>query len=167
MAEEIDTFLAEIALAQLAIQLMFSEEEENLPQMILVVGGVLAVHQDVVKIDDDELVKQIVEDIVHQRHKSRRSVSQAKRENSKLKMSKTRAKSCLVNISRSDADLVVSGTEINFGKDLGTLELVHEVIDTREGIPVLDGVLVECTVIDAEMESSFLLVDEKNWSTER
>src|SRR6185295_13436994 len=146
---------------------MFSEEEENLPQMISVVGGILAVHQDVVKIDDDELVKQIVEDFVHQRHKSRRSVSQAERENSKLKMSKTRAKSRLMNVSRSDADLVVPGTEIDFGKDLGTLEVVHKVIDTRKEILVLDGVFVECTVIDAETESSFLLVDEKNWSTER
>ena len=72
-----------------------------------------------------------------------------------------------MNVSRSDVDLVVPGTEIDFGKDLGTLELVHKVIDARKGIPVLDGVLVECTVIDAETESSFLLVDEKNWITER
>src|SRR6185295_7679132 len=105
--------------------------------MILVVRGILAVNQDVIKIDNDELVKQIVEDIVHQRHKSRRSVSQAERENSKFKMSKMRAKSRLVNVSRSDADLVVPKTEIDFGKDLGTLELVHKIIDTREGTPVL------------------------------
>jgi len=72
-----------------------------------------------------------------------------------------------MNISRSDADLVVPGAEIDFGKDLSTLELVHEVIDAREGVPVLDGILVKCTVIDAEAESSFLLVDEENWSTER
>ena len=108
-----------------------------------------------------------MKDIVHQRHKSCRSVSQAERENSKLKMSKMRAKNYLVNVSRSDADLIVPRTEIDFGKDLGTLKLVHKVIDVRKRVPILDGIFVKCTVIDAEVESSFLLVDEENWSTER
>ena len=66
-----------------------------------------------------------------------------------------------------DADLVVSGSEIDLAENLGSVELVYEVVDLRKRVPVLDSLLVEGTVVYTKAESSIFLVDKEYWSAKR
>jgi hypothetical protein len=49
-----------------------------------------------------------------------------------------------------NTDLVVASPEIKGGEHCGTMEHVHDLIDTWEGVAVLDSGIVESTVVDAE-----------------
>ena len=56
------------------------------------------------------------------------------------------AEGCFLNIVWVDAYLVVPRTKVNLGEDLGVMDLVHEVVNAWDGIPVFLGNLVEAAV---------------------
>ena len=66
-------------------------------------------------------------------------------------------------VSISDADIVVSPSDVKFGEDLGIFHLVNEILDQWEGIGIFDGVGVDISVILAWLEGvrSILLIDEE------
>jgi hypothetical protein len=69
-------------------------------------------------------------------------IGQPKRHHLILEMAISGSESRFLNVILMDPDLVVPRTEINLGKDLGTMESVYQVINQWDGEPVLDGDLV-------------------------
>ena len=70
---------------------------------------------------------------------------------------------CLPLVSISDADIVISPLDIEFGEDLGILHLINEILDQREGVGIFDSVGVDISVVLAWSEGvgSVLLIDEE------
>ena len=116
--------------------------------------------QDVIEVHDDELVEEWLEDLIHGTHECSRSVGQAKREDSPLEVTVTSAKRGLVHILIFNADLVVARAKVNLGEDARAHETIDELFDARERILVLDGDLVQRTVIDSHEETAILLARE-------
>src|SRR3954447_20083888 len=58
MAQVLDSGLEELTFGCFAIELVFEEESEDLVQVFMVVGIVLAVYEDVVNVYDDTFVEE-------------------------------------------------------------------------------------------------------------
>ena len=66
-----------------------------------------------------------------------------------------------------DSNLMITHTEIKFGEYLGTFELFEQLIDVGKWVFLLDGLLVQWTVIDTKSVRSILLLHKKNTTTPR
>ena len=66
-------------------------------------------------------------------------------------------------VSISDADIVVSPSDVELGEDLGVFHLINEILDQREGVGIFDSVGVDISVVLAWSEGvgSVLLIDEE------
>src|SRR6185369_6765612 len=73
------------------------------------------------------------------------------------------AKCCLGDVFIFNADLMVTGIQVNLGKILGTDKLIHEFVYAGQRVPVLDGNFVQGTIIDTKSEGTFFLMDEQYW----
>ena len=71
-------------------------------------------------------------------------------------------KRCLRYIFGCDAYLVIATPEIDLTEILRTLETIEEFVNTRQRIAVLDGHVVECTVVDTHAHLATLLLHEEN-----
>ena len=68
---------------------------------------------------------------------------------------------CLGNIFLCDPDLVVARSQIDLAEDLSAVEPVYKLIDSRERVPILDHLFVECSIVYAHSEiAAFLLHKE-------
>ena len=55
-------------------------------------------------------------------------------------------------VSISDANVVVSPSDVKFGEDLGVFYLIDEILDQWEGIGIFDSVSVNISVVLAGSE---------------
>ena len=62
---------------------------------------------------------------------------------------------------------MITHTEIKLGEYLGTFELFEQLIDVGKWVFVLDGLLVQWTVINTKSVRSILLLHKKNTTTPR
>ena len=69
------------------------------------------------------------------------------------------------NILFTNANLMITHTEIKLGEYLGTLKLLEKLIDVGKWILVLDCPLVQWTVVDTKSVRAILLLDKKNTTT--
>jgi hypothetical protein len=58
------------------------------------------------------------------------------------------------------AHLVIPGAKVKFGEEGNVVEFIEKLIHDRDGELVLDGVLVQGSVVDAEVSRFVLLLDE-------
>src|ERR1044071_9865007 len=68
------------------------------------------------------------------------------------------AKSSLLNVSFPDAQLVITGPQINLRIVTRALELVKEIINARQTVTILDGHFVQLTIINTHAKTSVLLL---------
>ncbi len=65
-------------------------------------------------------------------------------------------------VSFSDADVVVSGSEIDFGVDAGGAKAIKKVADEGDRIAVLLGDTIESAIVEAKPEGSVFLLREED-----
>lgn len=128
----------------------------------LVLYFVLTEDEDVIKIDDDDGVEFVPEDVVHETHEAGWGVRQSKRKDEELVEAISSSKRGLVDIILMDLDLVVSRAEVDLTEDLGIMESVKQLVDSRQWVCVLDCLFVKGTVINAHAEITFLLAYKQN-----
>ena len=68
--------------------------------------------------------------------------------------------SCFGDVLIPYSDLMVPRVKISLGKVFGTPQFVHEFINPRDGIPVFNGLFVECSIVDAHLQCTILLLDQ-------
>jgi len=120
--------------------------------------------QHVIHIDDQPSFRyHILENEVHKRLKSRRTVAKAEEHDERLEEAEGRDERRLPGVFSLDPDIVIPPTDIHLCKVLGSLELIHQVANKWERIGILDGVLVEISVILAGAKITVLLRDEEEW----
>lgn len=64
-----------------------------------------------------------------------------------------------------DFQLIITRSEVNLGKETGSLKLGKKVINCRDRILILDDDLVQLAVIYAHSERSIFLTHKENWCT--
>src|ERR1043165_7285156 len=82
-------------------------------------------------------------------------------------MAITSAKSSLLDVSFPDAQLVITGPQINLRVVARALKLVKEIINARKRITILDGHFVQLTMIYTHAKTSVLLLHKQNRSSPR
>jgi len=70
-------------------------------------------------------------------------------------------------ITGSDADLVVTGFQVELRKDFRSADAVHHLVDTRQRVTVLDRDIVQFAVINDWSVGSILFPNEEHRSGDR
>ena len=138
--------------------MVLPESVEDLLKVLQVICPTFAENEDVIKIYDHKIIGGRMQYIVHQSHESCWSISQAKRHDQPFKKTLYRLEGSLPNIGLFDWDLLVARFQINFAKELGSLELVKEVINSRDWVPISDCDFFKGFVIDTESPYPIILL---------
>ena len=69
-------------------------------------------------------------------------------------------KCCLPLMAGGNANVVVTGTQVEFGLDAGCPELVNKVRDQWYRVPILLGNLVEVPKVNTELKGAIFLLGE-------
>jgi hypothetical protein len=100
--------------------------------------------------------------MIHAGLKGSWCIDKAKRHNKELIVSKMASEGCLVHSLLPCPDLMVSKAQINFGEVYCPMQFIQYFIYSGNEVSVLDGSLIQCSVIYAHAHSSILLFDQHN-----
>jgi len=125
------------------------------------VGGPrVAEDQDVIEEDEDAVMQERPEDVVHDCLERGQGISQPERHDQELVEPIMRLKRRLGNVSGEHPDLVVPRAEVQLGEEAGSEQLVEELIHHWDGVGVLNGDGVQGAVVDTETSQTIGLLEE-------
>ena len=104
-----------------------------------------------------------MEDVVHKVLKCGRPICMSHWHDKKFKGAIAGPKHCFPFVTRGNANIVVTGTQVKFGVDFGRAELVNEVCDQWYGVLILSGNLVEVPKVDTEPKGAIFLFGKYGW----
>jgi hypothetical protein len=116
--------------------------------MLRMLFFIFGIDQYVVNEDHDKLVQLQHEYRVHQVHEMCRSIGESKRHNQILVQPVLGGEDSLRDIFWTDLDLMITRTEINLGKNSCTGKLIIENVDAGQWIFVLDGDVIQRSVVN-------------------
>ena len=128
---------------------MFSKSLEYTSGAFMMEGDVIfGMDSHVIHVDFKPLLREhICEDVVHKGLKGGGSVTESKEHDSGFKESHGGDESGFPLIFLSDANVVISPTNVEFGEQGGFFHVVNELRDQGEGIGISDGVGVQVAVV--------------------
>ena len=128
---------------------MFSESLEHTSGALMMEGDVIfGVDSHVIHVDFKPLLwKHICEDVVHEGLKGGGGITESKEHDSWFKESHGGDESGLPLIFLSDANVVISPMNVEFGEQGGFFHVVDEFRDQGERIGISDGVGVQVAVV--------------------
>ena len=108
----------------------------------------LSKDKDVVQIDDYmSFVHKPSECFIHVTLKGGRGVGETKEHNCWFEESLISPESCLPLITFFDPDVIISPSDIKFGKEARVLGLVNEFLDQWQRVLILDRHVIELSII--------------------
>ena len=99
----------------------------------------------------------ISENMIHECLKSGRSVTEPKKHYGGFKEAKRGDERCFPLIFLPDANVVVTPSNIEFGKQCRVLHVINQLRDEGEGISIANSVGVEISIILTRSQGSVLL----------
>ena len=102
----------------------------------------VAIHNNIVKINHNKMIKVRSKYLFHKGAKYGRCVCKAKGYDKELVGSISHHACCLWLMSLKDAHLIVPRPQIQLGKPLGTTKLIKDVDNVRSGVLIPDGDLI-------------------------
>ena len=118
----------------------------------------------VIQVDDDmPLVDEVPEDVVHHPLEGRWGVAESKEHDRGLIQTLIGPEGCLPLVVLLDANVVVPPLYVQLGEVLCIAMLVYQLLDERQWVPVLDGVLIELLAVLDGSEGAAALEDEEEW----
>ena len=126
--------------------------------MVVQCEVILGVYPQVVHIDlEPSFGDHIGENVVHERLESGRGVAEPKKHYGGFKETKRGDECHFPLIFLSDADIVITPSNIEFGEQCGVLHVIDQLRDEGERISVANSVGVEISIILTRSQSSVLL----------
>src|SRR5215471_6411135 len=123
----------------------------------------LGKHENIIQIDyNDSFSYQLPENIIHHCLEGGRTVGESKEHDQGLKKTTICPKSCFPLISRFNANIIESPTNVELGEVLGTLELINELRNEWERVLVLHSNCIEGLVVLNQSEGPILLLNEED-----
>ena len=128
---------------------MFSKVGKDATSVMVVQCEViLGVYSQIIHIDlEPSFGDHIGKNVVHECLKGRRGVAESKKHYSGFKETKRGDERCFPLIFLSDANVVITPSNIEFGEQCGVLHIIDQLRDEGERIPVADSVGVEISII--------------------
>ena len=90
---------------------------------------------------------------MHKIHECCWSIRQFERHHCELEMPISRSKRCLRDICLPNSQLVVAGEEIYLGGDPRPSQLIKQIINLRQMVPILDSSLIQSSIIYTQSKS--------------
>ena len=116
--------------------------------MLLVLLQHVAIHNNVIEVDDHESIKVGVEDFIHQSEKSGRCIGESKRHNKKFIGPVPCYACCFRLVFFRNADLIISRAQLELSEVPRIPQLIKEIRHQRNGVLVLDSDFVQRSVVD-------------------
>jgi hypothetical protein len=143
---------------------MFSELAEHLPDDFAMTGGVRMRDEDVVEVDHDiSRQNEVLEDVVHHCLEGGQGVGKAEVHHQWLKEPLVSMESGLPFVTFLDPDIVETPPDVEFREEPGSLQMVNEIVDQRERVPIFHGHCVKCLVVLDKPEGTILLLNKEDW----
>jgi len=152
----------ELTLAELASQAIFAETGQNLFDMSHMFLESIRENEDVIQVDDAEDIEEITEAVVSISLKGCGSVGETEGHDEIFEVTITSTEGGLVFIAVCNPELVICVGHIQARKSISAFEAIEELRNEWEGVTVLDGDIVELSIIDAETEGTIRLFDEED-----
>ena len=165
MSQVFDRFFEEFTFGHIPIHLVLAEDLKDLVDVVLVVGFVLTIDQDIINVDNDTNVQKGFQDVLNQSLESGWGIGESKGHDLELIVTIAGTECSLLNVILVDSNLVVSPSKVNLGENGCSLKSVNQVINEGNRKSVLLGDLVKCTVVNAHLKFSILLLDKNDQST--
>ena len=127
-------------------------------------GRVEAENENVVEVDNNEVISHVTEDIIHEMLEGCGGIGHSEGHDQVFERAIAGAKGCFQFVPRGNADIVVARSKVEFGKNLGLLEAIEEIVDQRKWVSVLSGDAVQAPIIHTEAEGAVFLFGEKDGS---
>ena len=95
---------------------------------------------------------------MHEVHEYRWRIRQSKGHHCKLKVPITRPERCLRDICLPNPQLMVTSAKVYLGVDLRSSQLIKQVINPRQWVPILDCNPIQLSVVNAQSKGLVLLL---------
>ena len=138
---------------------------QNNSQMTCIFFLTPRVNEDIINKDDNEQVQVLFENSIHQIHERCRSINSRNDNNNKFMLTIPSSKGCFWNVTISDFELMITRSEVYLCKMASTLNLVKQVINSGDGILILDCDLVQLSIANVHSEGTIFILYEQHWCT--
>ena len=120
----------------------------------------LGIDQNVIHEDHDKLIQIGLEYSMHEVHECRWRIRQSKGHHYKLQVPITCLKRCLRDICLSNPQLMVTSAKVYLGVDSRSSQLIKQVINPRQWVPILDHIHVQLSVVNAQSKGPVFLLSQ-------
>ena len=118
----------------------------------------LGVDQNVIPEDYVKLIQIGLEHPMHEVYECRWRIRQSKGHHRKLKVPITRPERYLRDIYLTNPQLMVTSAKIYLGVESRSPQLIKQIINLRQWVPILDYNLVQLSVVNAQSKGLVLLL---------
>jgi hypothetical protein len=146
---------------------VLSQSVQNLLNMMKVLCPILVVYEDVIQIHHQEKIGERMQDIVHHSHEICWGIHKTKGHDQPFKNTFFGIEGSFPYIYLLYWDLMVARIQINLTKIFGPLELVKEIIDSGNKVPIPDYDFIWDLVIDVESPGPVFLLKKNNLASTR
>src|SRR5882724_12065895 len=147
------------------MQVILTKTFQDASDVDLMIFQRVGEYEDVIKVDHYEHISHVSEDMVHEGLERSGSIGKSHWHDQELEGAVARSESCLPLVACCDTNIVVASTEVELGVDLRAAQLVEEVGDEWNRVPILSSNLVEVLEIYTESQGTVLLLCKENWGT--
>ena len=98
---------------------------------------------------------------MHEVHECRWRIRQSKGHHRKLKVPITRPKRCLRDIYIPNPQLMVTSAKVYLGVDSRSSQLIKQIINPRQWVPILDCDPVQLSVVNTQSKGLVLLLPNR------
>ena len=130
--------------------------------MILMLLLRLGVDQNVVNKYYNKLIQIRLEYPMHEVHECYWRIRQSKGHHLELKVLIQRPKRCLRDICLPNPQLMVTNVKFYFGVDSCPSQLIKQVINSQQWIPILDRNPIQLSVVNAQSKGLVFLLSKQN-----
>src|SRR5882672_3021836 len=162
-AQEFDLLSVEQTLFGLGVQIVLAQTFQHTSDVNPMIFKGVGEDEDIVEVDHYEDVSHVSEDVIHEGLERSGSIGESHGHNQEFKRAISGAKGCFPLMASGDANIVVASAQVELGVDLGTAELVKEIGDKQDQVPILPGEFVEVPEVDTEPQGTVFLLCEQDW----
>jgi hypothetical protein len=155
------------AFFQVGVYLVLLQGVKNLLNMLQMFCPSLFVNENVIQIHHYKIIGEWSQDIVHDPHESGWKICQYKGHDQPFENTFLGLEGGLPYICLFYRDLVVDKLHININEVFGPCELIKEVIDLGNQVPVSNCDFIQSLVINPESLGSIFLLYHHNWAPTR
>src|SRR5882724_1776018 len=147
------------------MQVILTKTFQDASDVDLMIFQRVGEYEDVIKVDHYEDISHVSEDMVHEGLERSGSIGEPHRHDQEFEGAIACPEGCFPLMARCAPNIVVASTKVELSVDLCAAQLVEEVGDKWNRVPILSSNLVEVTEVHTESQGAILLLREEDWGT--